>query len=401
MQQLFQDEPYRISTFTRAKNHSFTDSLESYQNGAHKELQILQRNGRIPTTEIVLHFLVEYEAKVINLLRKKIFLYLAKHGLEADVSSELTKGVNGQPNNTVHYHILTDDPRSKSEVLKLMHTACKQYGLVRDRDYRVNYRKLYNGYTYFRYFTKYGYETPLFCKGTGIQKFYQIGKWFKKGKIKIWDEIKKEMQEKYGTEPDVTDENESLPDERDLPGVPNEPTHGEIVVAKNVANRYHGELERLNRGGKIDDGVGRGTRKRDSEGSKVIAGRISTGIHRTESEVGTDSERMEPDPRWTGVQPENGRIGSTILYRQQGGTTINTRGGDTLNTLGEQRTSIDGEQKRLEVLRGEKLRELAETGLWTATEDTDELPACSDFYDDFPEHCEHYAQRTIDQRHEW
>jgi len=45
----------------------------------------------------------------------------------------------------------------------------------------------------------------LFSKGTGLQKFYQIGKWFKEGKGKIWKEIRAYMREKNGGDSDGVD----------------------------------------------------------------------------------------------------------------------------------------------------------------------------------------------------
>ena len=197
MQLLYQDNPKVISTYTRHKNRSFTDSLGSYQNGASKEILILRWNRRIPTIEVVLHFFNGYTAKEIIEYRKKIFRYLREHGLESAVSIELTRGADGQPNNTVHFHFLLDDPRKEKEIRELFHTACRSSGL-NDKDFRIDYRELTNGYTYFNYFTKCGYSERviLFQKGTGIQKFYQVGKWYQKSKIQIWEDVKTYYREK-------------------------------------------------------------------------------------------------------------------------------------------------------------------------------------------------------------
>jgi len=196
------------STYTLHKNYSFTDSLESYHNGASKERKILQWNGRIPTADITWHLLIELSAEDIIALRTKVFNYLRrKHKIEAVASVELTRGADGKPNNTVHFHVLTDDKRSKKELVRLFNLACMRAGLVLDEDFCISYTRLYNGYTYFNYFTKDGYEDEviLFKKGTGIQKFYEIGKWFKKGKAEIWEEIREYMRKKYGNDPDVND----------------------------------------------------------------------------------------------------------------------------------------------------------------------------------------------------
>ena len=81
--QLFQDETqtHRDCTYTLHKNRSFTDSRESYQNGASKETLILRWNKRIPTQEFVLHFTTIFSAEKIDYLREKIFRYLKDHGI--------------------------------------------------------------------------------------------------------------------------------------------------------------------------------------------------------------------------------------------------------------------------------------------------------------------------------
>ena len=231
MEQLYQDNPFQRCTYTRHKNRSFTDCIESNQHGAVKEMLILRWNGRIPTIEIVLHCLRVFSAKKIKALRTKIFRYLKEHGIEAVVSIELTRGKDGKPNNTIHFHIITDDQRSEQELRDLCNTACIRGGL-NSEDFRIDYRLLWNGDLYFKYFTKCGYSDRviLFQKGTGIAKFYQIGKWFNKSKKLIWENIKTYMREKYGTDPDTTDE---LPGE--LIGDNPDETSNEKVIWKSIA----------------------------------------------------------------------------------------------------------------------------------------------------------------------
>ena len=133
---------------------------------------ILRRNNRIPTQEFVLHFLKVLSAKDIMEYRTKIFRILTDNGLESVANIELTKGKNGKPNNTVHFHFLTDDKRREKVLQKLFETACERQNLVKDKDFCMTHRNLYDGYGYFDYFTKYGYSDKviLFRKDVGLQK---------------------------------------------------------------------------------------------------------------------------------------------------------------------------------------------------------------------------------------
>jgi hypothetical protein len=248
MQQLFQDDPYSKCIYipkdrngNPRKNRSFTDSRESYQNGACKETLILRRNGRIPTQEFVLHFLTVWTAEEIRALRTEIFSYLSDNELQAVANIELTRGDDGLPNNTVHFHIITDDPRSEEELRELIETASERQGLVKDEDFCITYEYLPYGYWRFNYFTKYGkkyfnivilFEKELLESGRTLQKFYTIGQWFKKGrgKGKIWDEIKAECQKKHRI--DLDDPNNGK--DNDLADIdnelPNDPAPEECTV---------------------------------------------------------------------------------------------------------------------------------------------------------------------------
>jgi len=202
--QLYQENPRVKSTFTlynTINNRSFTDSLEAYQHGANKEAAILRKNGRLPTADIVIHFLQEFHVRDIMETRTKIFRYLKEHGLEAVANVELTHDIRGNPNNKVHFHILTDDPRSKRELKLLFYAACNRRGLVRCIDYSVSHCTLIDPDGYIDYFVKrrqHSKEVVLFQTGLLIRKFYEIGRWFNKPKSELWQEC---IQEWYGTEP--------------------------------------------------------------------------------------------------------------------------------------------------------------------------------------------------------
>ena len=138
-------------------------------------------------------------------------------GIEAVTSIELTLGKDGKPNNTVHFTLLTDDPRSEPELRLLIETACERQGLVNKIDFCITYQDHPDGYGRFNYFTKYGEKffdkvilfRPKLLKsgksGRTLQKFYQIGNWFDKPKKQIWDDIKAYLASKDGTDPDKSE----------------------------------------------------------------------------------------------------------------------------------------------------------------------------------------------------
>ena len=139
---------------------------------------------------------------------------------------------------------MLDDPRREGKLRELFSRACERNGLVRGKDFRVDYRLLWDGYRYFNYFTKYGYSNRviLFQKGEGrkdraIQKFYQVGngKWFHKNKDLIWEDVKAWLQKKFGS--DV--EESEIPDYDDDPdGTDNDSTeqsyNDDVPVGENV-----------------------------------------------------------------------------------------------------------------------------------------------------------------------
>jgi hypothetical protein len=180
---------------------------------------IYWRNNRTPTKELVIHLFHKYTAEdkeELNLLRKKIFRYLKEHGIEAVANIELTKGNYDEPNGRVHFHVLTDNDRSEKELRKLFNEACSRQGLVGDNDYRIDYKELWNGHEYYKYFTKWGEkyrnEVILFQNGLRVQKFYEIGKWFNKSKTEIRKEVLAERRAWCQTQEEAKIEQESFDD---------------------------------------------------------------------------------------------------------------------------------------------------------------------------------------------
>jgi len=246
MERLYQAHPRINSTYKpKDKNgnevlpRSFTDSLESYRNAARKELAIIRKNERLPSIEIVWHLLRVFSAEEIKALRMKVFRSLKESGVEAIANIELTRDKYGNPNNAVHFHILTDAPRSIEELRGLLERICKRNGLIKEEDYRITCRELYNPYGYIDYFTKAGHpeKVILFQKGMRMQKFYGIGKWFRKPKKRLWEEIKEYMRRKNGTDID-TDDSGLQEELNDTPATPQEgPSRGVMGETNDILGR--------------------------------------------------------------------------------------------------------------------------------------------------------------------
>ena len=165
-------------------------SLKSHQALARKESAILRRNGRMPKHKVLLHFLKEYSPNDITSLRTKIFRYLTKNGIESIATIGLTRNRDDRPNNRVAFHFLTDDPRSSRDLQMFFHYACQVERLVLCIDYWIDYNPVSNPEACFDYFTGYGRtnDMVLFRKDLRIQKFYTIGKWYRKPKRVLWQE---------------------------------------------------------------------------------------------------------------------------------------------------------------------------------------------------------------------
>lgn len=194
MKRLYQEFPKWTSTYTRPVNRSPTDSIASYQNHGWKECVILRRNNRVPTKSIKLGLYRKYSVQKINTYRTKIFRFLREHDFAGDASIELTRGADGYPNNCIHFHVITDDSRSEHELRELFEEACRHAGLD-EKCFGIIYYDLYDGFGYLEYFTKcarrFANKVILFRNekelGARIQRFYQIGGWFRKGKKKLWN----------------------------------------------------------------------------------------------------------------------------------------------------------------------------------------------------------------------
>ena len=172
-----------------------------------------------------MNFFIQFRwKKYIDELREKIRCCLKYRGIVAVIATELTLGKDGKPNNTVHIHYLMRDekneenPRSeeekkqrRKEIAGYMKKVCERQGLVLNRDFKIDRRKLWDGKKYFAYFVKYGKygkDMPLFIEGLNMQEFTQTG-WFEVGEQeRLFDEyLKEKYGEKYSRNTKKTEKN--------------------------------------------------------------------------------------------------------------------------------------------------------------------------------------------------
>ena len=111
-----------------------------------------------------------------------------KGGIEAVAKIGISAYNNGKTCNKVYFQFLLDDSKDANTLQYIFHRACNEYGLVVCTDYWIDYNLVDNGEAYFDCFTGHGYRVPLFRKELRIQRFYAIGKWYRKPKTVLWQE---------------------------------------------------------------------------------------------------------------------------------------------------------------------------------------------------------------------
>ena len=192
-------------------DRSPTYSLETFDNLASKQSQMLFRNPREAQYDLVIHFLKWFGVPELKVMRDKVLDYLRKSGLNAHVSLEPTDDGFGNPTDTVHLHIITDDDRGKDFLLNLGRTSCLAAGLqdkaichATKNEFDVECHKLYDYGGYIDYVTKHNREEKvhLFIRGSRIRRFYTLNDWFidatgsRRKRGDIWGSIKQEKQYK-------------------------------------------------------------------------------------------------------------------------------------------------------------------------------------------------------------
>ena len=235
--------------YTKITSYSPTNSRESRNNYAWKELMILRQKGRKPTIEVRVNFFAQFPRKKdIDDFREKIRRCLKYRKIDALIAIGLTLGKDGKPNNTVHFHYLMgdqekednlrseeekqrrkqiwerieilrseknnqhdteirklidslesgEDRQRRKQIVGFIKNVCKRQGFVWQKDYKIESRPLWDGQKYLAYFVKYGKygkDIPLFLEGLNMQELTQTG-WFEnKEKERLFDEF---LRGKYG-----------------------------------------------------------------------------------------------------------------------------------------------------------------------------------------------------------
>jgi hypothetical protein len=138
------------------------------------------------------------------------------YDIEAIVSIGLSKSCDGSPNNRVYFHVLTDYPKNANSLLLASHSACRYNGLVLFADYWIAYSPVFNGKVDFDSFTGCDRDMVLFRKDLRIKKFYEIGKWYRKPKTLLWQEVIDCVRKGYSIDSDM---NRSQSDDIPLDGI--------------------------------------------------------------------------------------------------------------------------------------------------------------------------------------
>ena len=140
MGQLFQDNPRGWSRSQKFIPCSFTESVQSYMKAARQESWIHEHNYRIPSQEIVLRYFVKLSLSAIRENWGRLRKNLKKYKIAFAATIELTEGVDGLPNDCVHYHFLIDTTLDQESLRGVMKEICWKSNLGEyGRDYDLIY----------------------------------------------------------------------------------------------------------------------------------------------------------------------------------------------------------------------------------------------------------------------
>ena len=249
---LYQFPPKPYNTYVEQPNRKdWTDSLETYENAARKQYNLLKANPRTAWYLITPHnpvhlITIKYFRKFNNLeiiaLWEIIRAYLKEHGIIAFGVIEITtrrhyvsdKEFYDYPTRRCHYHIFVANEFAETRLRRklskttlqripsvatlrdIFNNACIEAGLSNkrpDKDFEVHYESITNPREFLRkcmYVLKYKiykHQAILFKKYTGINKIFSINGWFNKvddhgkkiNKEQMWDDLIDEWYPKEST----------------------------------------------------------------------------------------------------------------------------------------------------------------------------------------------------------
>lgn len=212
---LYQECPLRRSGNSKLVPYSFTDSIESYQKAARQESWILENCNRTPTVQIVLRFHVVHDVPAIRKNWNRVRAGLNRLKIPFAAVLELSSGVDGYPDEHIHYHFLFDTTLTPETMREKMKDVCLNSKLgFYGKDFDLlSFDIPCWGQRMIHYFTKYGakYERQgkvrLFKKGLRLRKFLYSRDWFveqdgtRTTKAKILERLKAEYKQKITAKP--------------------------------------------------------------------------------------------------------------------------------------------------------------------------------------------------------
>ena len=184
---------------------NFKKSLHSYELAVKKQYIILMRNyeitNQLPDYHVFINFLTPMVLDDFKAARSKAFETLSKLGVRAFYVHEPGR------ESWLHIHSLMIFDRSKNVLRNHIREAFESTGLVYKQDFKVtvkamnktekDFRRLSSYILKFNGKRKYNLHTPLlFLEEISLRKVGQFGKWFAKGKGKIWEEHREKCRKR-------------------------------------------------------------------------------------------------------------------------------------------------------------------------------------------------------------
>ena len=184
---------------------SFSSSLATYERAARKEYILLMRNfaytEQYPDFHVVIGFHKLMPIQDFSKIRNKAFGKLVKEGVKAYYVHEPSEA-------WIHIHAIAMYDGKISDLRKNIKESFTSAGLKYREDFHVKVKPINPTFTDYKrlcsYILKFNGKRisnrrvpDLFEKGSKLRKMGTIGKWFVKGKKVLWQEYRKELEQKH------------------------------------------------------------------------------------------------------------------------------------------------------------------------------------------------------------